>query len=446
MTMSGIRLGAALLAMMQFASMPGLRAAEDSSAEGAAPRSFGGTAPIVRAAPAAIELAPAVRVYPGETVVITASGTANVNQHNYEERRCKWAGLKCWYEDRSDVNLQPAAKFQIGIVLADKDGRPVQMLNADDGKSGRSFVLTGGRPLRLTYELGSALGKGLVLQVGVTSFEGANFSRLSCNGRPKYCSSGALKITLEGGSVEARRKHIDEQLARSSADHVDAVRITSRDYIDPLLLNGYDNARAMRGVLVGHIARWVKDADRDNGTKLVQLIRHSLQLSGDQDQTDTLNQALLNTYVAMGAYENVEDNARATIADLNVRCEQGCSQVAEAGKLAEALASLSKAQAEKRSRMNTSDLVLSVGTLQRGISVLEETMAGKPFAENKATVQTLSNLYQDAADRLSLIRTPDEIRHAVVLMERSVCYQKIVLDGVGNVEGLFRPEECKAAS
>lgn len=443
MTMPSIRLCGAV-AMMLFSAMPELCAADDSSANVTAPRSFSGTAPIVRAAPGAIELAPSVRVYPGETVVITASGTANVNQHNYQERRCKHFGLKCWYEERSDVNIQPAASFQIAIELADKDGKPVQMLNADDGTSGKSFVVTGDRPLRLTYELAPGLSRGLVLQVGIKSFNNVDFSRQSCNGRPQYCSSGGLKITLNNGSVEARRKRIDEQLAKSSAGQVDAVRIISRDYLDPLLLNGYENARAMRSVLVGHIVRWVEDADRDNGTKLVQLIRYSLQLSGDQNQTDTLNQALLDAYVAMGAYENVEDNARMTIADLNARCEQGCADVADAGKLAKALASLSKAQAEKRSRMDTSDLILSVGTLQRGISVLEETLSGKPFAENKEAVQTLSNLYQDAADRLSLIRTPDEIRHAVILMERSVCYQKIMLDGVGNSDGVFLPAECVA--
>jgi hypothetical protein len=94
--------------------------------------------------------------------------------------------------------------------------------------------------------------------------------------------------------------------------------------------------------------------------------------------------------------------------------------------------------------MSTSDLVLSVGTLQRGITVLESSLTGGLLSPNKTSVQTLSNLYQDAADRLSLIRTPDEIRHAVVLMERSFCYQKMVSGSVEKPDEIFNPEQCPA--
>jgi hypothetical protein len=132
------------------------------------------------------------------------------------------------------------------------------------------------------------------------------------------------------------------------------------------------------------------------------------------------------------------------IADLNKRCDEERCSVADANKLAETLRSLSKAQAEKGARMSTSDLVLSVGTLQRGITVLESSLTGGLLSPNKTSVQTLSNLYQDAADRLSLIRTPDEIRHAVVLMERSFCYQKMVSGSVEKPDEIFNPEQCPA--
>jgi hypothetical protein len=450
MSPPAIRMRALLAAMSLFTATLALGwAGDDAAAQGEAPRTFSGTTPIVRSAPGAIELAPPVKVYPGETIEIRASGTGNVNQRNYEVRRCKYFGMKCWYEDRSDVNLQPAAKFQIAIVLADSSGRAVEMRNAENGTTAKSFILTGGAPLQLTYDPGPALSKAVVLQVGVTSFDGQDFSRLSCNQRPQFCSSGGLQITVGSKAVEARRDRIDTQLGTTRPGEVNAVRITSRDYLDPLLLSGSENVRAMRGVLVKHIQRWVEAADRNEGTRLVPVIRYALQMSGDQDQTDKLNQALLDTYVLTGAYEAAEDDARTTIASLNERCSEKCEGsegITDATKLAQAIASLSKALVEKRSRMSTEDIVLSVGTLQRGIAVLEATLAGVPFAANRASIQTLSNLYQDAADRLNLIRTPDEIRHAVVLMERSVCYQKQITDGPDNDEGVFRPEECRTAS
>lgn len=44
--------------------------------------------------------------------------------------------------------------------------------------------------------------------------------------------------------------------------------------------------------------------------------------------------------------------------------------------------------------------------------------------------------------RVNIVKHITLARHAVVLMERSVCYQQIVLEGTGNADDKFSSEQC----
>ncbi len=386
---------------------------------------YRGTIPIDRDGPGLVELAPDVRIYPGQSVEIQASGSANVNQHNYEKRRCKYFGLKCWYEKRSRTRITSHSDFEIVVVLVGASGE----LDRD--------IIDSVEPAVLSYPLGGQFGDGAKIHAFIRTWNNQVIDRRNCRNRPRHCSSGSLDLTIVHSKIDQRFDQIAQQLASFDASNVPAQRIRSRDFIDRLTVNSPTRALKMQTELTDRIVEWVKEAADDSQGPIVQVIQDALELSSDPTNRARLNQARLDAYMNLGAYETLANNAHKVINELHEACTEGGRQCSkeQAILMARALRSLATAQAEKRARIELSDLTLSVATLGRGIDVLRNTLDGQAYSGIHSEILILSDLYQDSADVLSLIRTPREIDLAVQHMEQAVCLHRLSLAAQNGDEG-----------
>ncbi len=383
----------------------------------ASAETYRGSVPIARANLNLVEMAPDVKVYPGETVTVTASGSANVNQHNYEKRRCKYAGLKCWYENRSDTQIAPANDFEIEVALVEADGTVIVRK-----------MIAGGTLAALLLPLeGRRFDQGVSLRAFIKTFRGATIYRASCANRPKYCSSGDLTLIISSSDTTKRVGEVARQFAGFSANAVPAERIRSRDYLDTLLLDTEGRKFEAQKLIAGYVETWVSNADPNSQAGIVELVQFALKLSDDHDNLTKLNRARMDAFAKQGNYEALELDAAREFNRLKQQCSDEQCSISDARHMAATLKSLATAQAEKQARFKTSDIALAVATLNRGIDILERALENQEIVGLKSHLVVLSDLYQDASNMLSLMRTPAEVRKAVGFMERSVCLHRLSL-------------------
>ena len=238
----------------------------------------------------------------------------------------------------------------------------------------------------------------------------------------------------------SRFQTIKDQFDSVNPNSVPADRIRSRNYLDGILLNSDKRSDEMQTLLADKTLEWVNSADDNSQSAIVQVIQLALTLSDDDESITKLNRALMTAYSKQGAYSQLEKTAAEEVNRLKNSCEQSCDPD-DALKLANAMKLLATAKAEKRARLKTGDITLAVATLNRGIDIMEQSISQKTLTENEAQfILELSNMYQDSADMLGLIRTPAEIKRAVEYMSKSVCLHKLSTDLTGRV---FNKETCK---
>ncbi|WP_363799838.1 hypothetical protein ABU614_06935 [Lysobacter firmicutimachus] len=395
-------------------------------------QTYRGSVPISRGSLNLVEMAPDVQVYPGESVTVSVSGSANVNQHNYEKRRCKYAGLKCWYEKRSDTQVREAKSFEIVVALVDAAGTTVAQTTIENGENAVLSVPLAGR-----FENGASL------QAFVKTFDGASIDRRSCANRPKYCSSGDLTIVIGRFDAQARLNDIRRQFAEFVPDAVPVDRIRRRDYIDLLLIDSNARKHEVQTIIAKYVETWVPAAQKSAQAALIDLVQYALSLGDDHANLTILNRARMESYMKIGAYEQLENYAKDEVNRLNASCVEKCG-ISDARTLAAALRSLATAQAEKRSRFDAGDIALSVATLNRGINIVETALEDQPLVGIGGHVLVLSDLYQDASNMLNVVRTPVEIMKAVGFMEQSVCLHQLSLAADSLGEQRFRSKQCRS--
>ena len=383
---------------------------------------YKGAIPIRRDSIGPIELSPEVLVYPGEAITVVPSGSANVNQHNYEKRRCKYFGMKCWYEKRSRTKIRGADQFEIEIGLFDERGN----------RSGDLIVIPKGGSVTLGNPLGGSFSQPLHIRTYISTYNTGKIDRRSCRRRPDYCSSGELRLSITT-NADDRLNALAERLDGFTANSVPSLQLMSRNFIDPILLENPSRKLQIQTLLADHLPEWIKKASRASQAPLVDLIEYALPLTPDEKNRTILIDARMAALGNSGNYDQLEVAAAQAVQERSAACKPGECTVKAAEELVTALKNLATAKTEGSARNRLSDITASVAMLQKGLSVLESALNGKPISDNKDTVKEISDIYQGLSDKLMLIRTPTEISLAVQSMKRSVCLQNIYTREVARV-------------
>lgn len=390
--------------------------------EGPSAQVYSGGIPISRPNIETIEFSPDLMIYPGETIAIVTSGSANVNQYNYERRRCKWAGLKCWYEKKSRTQVRSADHFDVKIGLFDRASNLV---------GGEQSIPTdpaiGGGTITLTNPLEGSFVRPLEVRAYIAKFGSTEIHRSNCTNRPQHCSSGELRLSVTT-EVKNRREHLAARLDNYSDGIVPSAKIMSRDFIDPVLIDTPERKRQVQIILADRIPGWVDKAPKSAQVPLVDLIEFALPLSADAANRTKLIDARMAAFGKSGDYDSQAAVSAQAVKERSANCTPQSCEVVDAQNLVNALKNLSTATTEGSVRNRLSDITLSVGMLQQGADTLEKALAGKKIGDYVETLKELSNIYQSLSDKLMLIRTPAEIAMAVDSMHRSVCIHRAILN------------------
>ena len=372
---------------------------------------YSGNIDVLPGEPSHIQLNPAVMLLPGESMTLTIDGTVDVNHENYEERRCKYFGLKCWYEWRSVPHLVPASGFTVEFELRTEQGVLVEAFTraASD------------QPITLNYP-----GKNRSLTQPVRVYavlQRPGMNRTPCTGRPRYCSAGALRIRSTATQVDDRLRRIEARL-KTALTTLDPLLVQSDQFIDPILIDTAARRLSVQKVFAEQMAAQRSEIVRTNARNIVEIAKFALGLSSaNPSQTNSLNSTILEAYIQMGDYRMVTQYGKEALVNAKSECkakEDGtfespgspaCTQYAEILRL-NAIGWL-----ERRARYASTEIRVALGMLETAIGAL-----GYPLQKalgpdltcsvNPEPCRTAAQLYIDGARMLSVLRTRPELSKA----------------------------------
>ncbi|MGJ8682159.1 hypothetical protein [Paraglaciecola sp.] len=402
---------------------------------GHANTTYSGTVNILPGNAQFVSLSPAVLVYPGETVKFTMSGSVNVNHHHYEVRRCKYFGLKCWYENRARPNHQDHTAFEIEVYLVDSAGNVV----------GNPQVFKGNNPntWQITYNKRMNRLEAASVHAYVKSYTGGGIHRTPCSpGRPRYCSSGGLRMqTAEIISTERKNVLKTEIKNQGKLENINSLipeHYQQRVALDPLLLHSSGDRKAVQKFFADQMSTWVENGAESAQQRVIEVIKGSIALHTDAYQVTQLNSALMQSYAKQGRYEKVQQmvgdslkTAKKTCADPN----NGNCTLAAAQTIADIYVNGANSFLENRARMNAGDIQIAANYYRAGIilvgKVLDRVLNmnnSQRKDEVKNTTKRLATLLAEMARALMIVRTRSDIENAKTSLDNATCLMSMIND------------------
>lgn len=375
--------------------------------------------------PQLLQFVPDLKVYPGETIRLTASGSdsVDINHHYWEDRQCNWFGLHCWYEQRDQAKPKGPSELEIELTLENGKVEPQK------GNGSGEFVVT--YPLsanNANFREPARLSGKLWLP------NNAEPSRTPCSGRPPYCSAGDLKLTVlpDGmpslADLKPRLDALKEILLKQkdSLATIDPTAVTSRDFIDPLLFDPAVARKEVIGTLSANLTAVIGEYRTKLGEtpapaqhrKVIDLASYALKLTvvtlSDQAK---LRVAIMDSYIARGEYAQATEEAPQTLAAAKTAYKSS-SSVDNLLTYAGALRSNAIAWREKQARNSSADIRAAIAMLDEAAFVLWD----RSHEDNRISAK-ISAVSVDAARMLNLLRTRAEIAEADERLVRAVCFQ-----------------------
>jgi len=382
-----------------------------------------------------ISLSPAVLVYPGETVKFTMSGSVNVNHHNYEVRRCKYFGLKCWYENRARPNHRDHTAFEIEVSLVDSAGNVVGKPEVFKGSDHNTW--------QITYNKRINRLEAASVHAYIKSYTGGGIHRTPCSpGRPRYCSSGGLRLqTADINSTERKnvlKTAIKNQGKSENINSLIPEHYQQRVALDPLVLHSDSDRKTIQKFFADQMSTWVKNGAENTQQRIIEVIKGAIALHTDAYQVTLLNSALMQSYAKQGRYEKVQQmvgdalkTAKKTCADPN----NGDCTLAAAQTIADIYVNGANSFLENRARMNAGDIQIAANYYRAGIILVGKVLDGVLSMNNshrkdevKNTTKRLATLLAEMARALMIVRTRSDINSAKTSLDNATCLMSMIND------------------
>ena len=389
-------------------------------------QSYEGNIDVIYAEPGYVQLNPQISIMPGESITFEVSGQVDVNHEHYEVRRCKYFGLKCWYEKRSVPHYRNARQFEVTLLLRTPDGsfekKETRSANSDE-------TITVSYPFRDAGTLTSAAQLyGMIDTPGMRN-------RTPCRGRPRYCSVGTLKIaSVARSDVSTRRDQIRNELS-ANIRTLDPVLVRSNAYVDPLLIDTDGRRKALQAVFAEELEKAKPtEAETTFARSLVDIGKFAVGLHEDPEQVTSLNNTILGAYVVLGDWSRIKDEGGRSLETAKDLCNlspapesvgdpsDGCRDYARMLKL-NAVGWL-----EQKARFSSTEIRVALGFLERGIAALggEGSMSDAKCRANKESCRLFGELYVDGARMLTVIRTKAELRKAESWLTKALDIHQII--------------------
>ena len=364
-----------------------------------------------------VQLNPNLRIMPGEEITIQASGSIDVNHSHYEVRRCKYFGLKCWYEKRSVPNFQDAKEFTIKVVLVGNDG--TEIASVDKAKGGNS-------PFKLKYPTEN---NNFTSPAKINAYLiYPDINRTPCKGRPRFCSQGELTLSISAlqADIKNRLNHLKEELTNNFAI-LDPVVIRSDLFIDPLLRDTDSKREVVQKIFVDKLRLYADQ--KDHARKVVDIAKFARSLHKNQEQVTALNNYILRAYANLGDYKKIVNEGGKNLQTAKASCEQNppgtSKQCIEYSKM---LRLNAIGWMEQKARYSSSEIRVALGLLESGVEVLEpKSMDTRQKCNSHIKAcKLLSAHYIDLARMLTILRTQPELEKAEYYLTSALKVQRFL--------------------
>lgn len=359
--------------------------------------------------PGYVQLNPGISLMPGETASFKVTGEVDVNHEHYEVRRCKYFGLKCWYEKRSVPHMQPAKAFEV-----------ILWLKSEDGQFERTFKKDANSDSAISVSYPDTIDLSTAAELtGILNFAGMN--RTPCSGRPRYCSAGTLKITASTATTNVRKRQAKIRAAlRDNIRGLDPILVRSDVFIDPLLVDSSNRRKELQGIFRDELNSVVFGNNQQFARQFVEIAKFAVGLDSDQAQVTSLNNKILEAYVALGDWSRITDEGGKSLITARNGCtlsdppqntgdtSSGCQDYSKMLKL-NAIGWL-----EQKARYSSTEIRVALGMLEQATAAIN---AEALFDQQncKASIEACklaANFYVDGARMLTILRTTPELEKA----------------------------------
>ena len=379
---------------------------------------------ILWAQPQQLQLVPAIKLYPGTSMDIVLSGQVDVDHQFGERRRCKYFGIKCWYEQWDKPHW-------VG-----PDGIELQLAVDGAGVTRNGKVYQFNLPLKggdANYNAGVNLYGMLWLNGTV-----APASRAPCIGRPARCSGGDMTISFVNINVKPRLDALASRLETVTIDALDVAFIRSEDNIDALL---YNPAFASDETITRLVSLLTQAAERLRGTigsaspgnaralhlKIIDLASYADSLARKSPaDAAKLRILIAESHFDSGNFSGATQEAPKMMDAAKKAFDSDSGNVENAKLYARAFKVNASAWREKKARNSSADIRVAIALLDQAVEVL------LPFTAQDAVSKLISDINVDGARMLNVLRTDAELKAAEEKLVASVCFQLHAEQGKGS--------------
>jgi hypothetical protein len=358
-------------------------------------------------------LVPVPDLFAWEHAQVTVTGAANVNREIYEERKCNWFGINCWYEKR--VRNNPVTANQIplhyfadvpgsGSDPSSTDGRieinkteETQFLSEDYGEYWRGATVTTIRTLR-----------------GMIGHGNGGINRTSCDGAPRVCSVGAYTVKVEIDSGPRARRLVQELSRRRYSYDV----IMSPNVLNTNMRQSNAQVRAcLADALYNQAMTFHGPGSDSTPAERQKILQQALNFNPKSLKVMT---ALGSTYLETGQFDEARAQTTSAISDLEKLVSGGIATSAQYVQLADNYATLAETSWREAAGNSTRAANEAAGSLRLAIDRVETRL--KKFPLEEGAVAARSKLVDHSirlAQILARLGTSHDMSQAVDIIARA---------------------------
>jgi hypothetical protein len=266
--------------------------------------------------------------------------------------------------------------------------------------------------------------------------DGTRIHRTPCSpGRPRYCSTGALRISFNEVDNKKRKETLEKAIMDISKDVKDLIpeHFKGRIALDTLLLhtrnNRIDDRKDVQKLFAVNMKDWVKKGEKYHQSKIIEVIKSAIPLHNNPYQVSLLQSALMQAYLKMGDLDAVQQTFRDSIVNAQNSCKdfKNCS-IDTAPLAAEKFAISATAYLDNKARLNANDIQIGVNYFRAAYELQTHTLFKTPDRTEKYTglAKSTAAYLGEMARSLLLVRTRTDIDSAKQSLENASCIWKYI--------------------
>ncbi|WP_193169953.1 tetratricopeptide repeat protein [Nisaea nitritireducens] len=359
-----------------------------------------------------------VHFRPGHKVTLRVSGQIDVNRRYWEVRKCKWFGLKCWYEPREQSHWKSIGDLHVQTRICPRENEGCQLTPGNIDSP--TYEKLHGYPELLPSPDNGMVGakKSFVLSSRISGIAngGNGVDRGRCTGaRPSTCSFGAYSI----GTVVDVKPRLDliGQLLLRKHNSIDD--LVSKDFVDDFILKSPSARRVAGCMLYQYTEKYFPEVAGAANQARELLLKHIVELEGDNEY----RLALTSLLITSGAIDEALGRAGEDLETARARYEANPNSNAYAIEYSKALLNRGRLWIEDRVATEGADLEIAVGLFEEMVRIRKEIFDRD---HNQGRLIEYAEAQIEKARLLSLIRTSDALEQAEISLGSVVEWMPLV--------------------